>query len=60
MQHLYPVFIGCLLSEIDTVAIRAYIHQRQVDGAAASTINKDIGCAHLLSITPVKNGVGSW
>ena len=43
MQHLYPVFTGLSLSEIDTVAIRAYIRQRQATDAAASTINKEIG-----------------
>ena len=43
MRHLRPVFGGRRLSEIDTVTIRSYIRQRRSDGAAASTINKEIG-----------------
>ena len=43
MQHLYPVFTGNTLADIDPVQIRAYASQRTAEGAAASTINKEIG-----------------
>ena len=43
LKHLYPVFSGRQLSEISTVDLRRYIAQRRMDGAAASTINKEVG-----------------
>lgn len=43
MKHLYPVFTGKFLSNIGRPAVRAYINQRTVEGAKASTINKEIG-----------------
>lgn len=43
MKYLFPVFTGCSLAEIDVVAIRTYIGHRRIKGAAASTINKEIG-----------------
>ena len=43
MQHLYPVFTERRLSEIRALDVRRYIRERQRAGAAASTINKEIG-----------------
>ena len=43
MKHLYPIFTGKRLSDISTIDIRVYVHQRKADGAAASTINKEVG-----------------
>ncbi len=43
MKHLYPVFTRKSVSDIDTVTIRSYINQRKAEGAAASTINKEVG-----------------
>ena len=43
MKHLYPVFTGKSVADIDTITIRGYIKQRKAEGAAASTINKEVG-----------------
>lgn len=43
LQHLYPVFSGCDLNTLTTVDLRRYIAQRKSEGAAASTINKEVG-----------------
>ncbi len=43
MKHLYPVFTWKSVADIDTVTIRGYIKQRKAEGAAASTINKEVG-----------------
>lgn len=43
LQHLYPAFTGWLLFEITPVKVRQYIRQRQAEGAAASSINKETG-----------------
>ncbi|MCP5158516.1 MAG: site-specific integrase [Gammaproteobacteria bacterium] len=42
-QHLFPVFTEKLLCDIDPVDIRQYVRMRETEGAAASTINKEIG-----------------
>lgn len=43
LQHLYPAFTGQRLDELNPVWIRQYIRQRQREGAAASSINKETG-----------------
>lgn len=43
LQHLYPVFTGCDLNTLTSVDVRRYIAQRKSEGAAASTINKEVG-----------------
>ena len=43
LLHLYPVFTERRLSEIRALDVRRYIRERQRAGAAASTINKEIG-----------------
>ena len=42
-QHLFPVFTECLWGHIQPLTVRHYIRDRQHQGAAASTINKEIG-----------------
>ena len=43
LQHLYPVFSGRNLGEISPGEVRRYIARRKSEGAAASTINKEVG-----------------
>jgi integrase len=43
LKHLYPVFTGQNLYELQQSQVRAYIAQRRSEGAAASTINKEVG-----------------
>ena len=43
LLHLYPVFTGRLMVDIQPLDVRRYIRARQKAGAAASTINKEIG-----------------
>lgn len=43
LQHLYPAFTGQHLADLTPVWIRQYIRQRQREGAAASSINKETG-----------------
>jgi len=43
LKHLYPVFTGRDLATLTTVEVRGYIAQRKAEGAAASTINKEVG-----------------
>ncbi len=42
-RHLYPAFSGRKLRDILSHDVRAYITQRRKEGAAASTINKEVG-----------------
>ncbi len=42
-QHLFPVFTERLLSDIRPADIRQYLTARRAAGAAASTVNKEIG-----------------
>ncbi len=42
-RHLYPAFSGRKLRDILAHDVRAYITQRRKEGAAASTINKEVG-----------------
>ena len=42
-KHLQPVFTGKLLADIGVAEVRAYIKARQAEGAAAGTLNKEIG-----------------
>jgi integrase len=43
LKHLFPAFTGNLLSEIRPEDVRGYISKRRRSGAAASTINKEVG-----------------
>lgn len=43
LLHLYPAFTGRRWCEIGALEVRRYIRVRQRAGAAASTINKEIG-----------------
>lgn len=43
LQHLYPVFTGWRLCALQPLHIRQYIAARKKEGAAASSINKEIG-----------------
>jgi len=43
LAHLYPVFTGCDLNALTAVDVRRYIADRKAEGAAASTINKEVG-----------------
>jgi integrase len=43
LKHLYPVFSGRDMHAISTQEIRGYISLRRQQGAAASTINKEVG-----------------
>jgi integrase len=43
LQHLYPAFTGQHLADLTPVWVRQYIRQRQREGAAASSINKETG-----------------
>jgi len=43
LKHLYPEFTGRDLNAVTAVDVRNYIAKRKVEGAAASTINKEIG-----------------
>ncbi|WP_399353874.1 site-specific integrase [Thiohalorhabdus denitrificans] len=43
LRHLYPAFSGRDLHGLTSAEIRRYARQRQRAGAAASTVNKEIG-----------------
>jgi hypothetical protein len=43
LKHLYPVFTGRVISDIKSMEVRAYISARRAEGAAASSINKEVG-----------------
>jgi len=43
LKHLYPVFTGRAINEIKSMDVRSYISSRRIEGAAASTINKEVG-----------------
>lgn len=43
LKHLYPEFTGRDLNVVTAVDVRNYIARRKAEGAAASTINKEIG-----------------
>ncbi len=43
MRHLLTHFREHRLSEISAVAVRTYIQKRRDEGAAASTVNKEVG-----------------
>jgi integrase len=43
LKHLYPVFSGRDLNTISAQEIRGYIALRRQEGAASSTINKEVG-----------------
>jgi integrase len=43
MRHLYPTFTGCDLSRLSSVDVRKYISKRKQEGAAAGTINREVG-----------------
>ena len=43
LRHLFPVFSGRTLSAITPADVRGYIRERRSEGAAASTINKEVG-----------------
>jgi len=42
-QHLFPVFTERMMCQVQPLDIRQYIRMREDEGAAASTINKEIG-----------------
>ena len=42
-KHLQPVFTGKALADIGVAEVRAYLKQRQAEGASAGTLNKEIG-----------------
>ncbi len=42
-KHLQPIFTGQALAKIGVAEVRAYIKQRQGEGASAGTLNKEIG-----------------
>lgn len=42
-RHLYLIFRGRVLNDLKTKDIRTYIRRREGEGAAASTINKEVG-----------------
>lgn len=42
-KHLQPIFTGQFLSSIGVAEVRAYLKQRQGEGASAGTLNKEIG-----------------
>ncbi len=42
-KQLYPVFSGRVLESLRAVDARAYVAKRQAAGAAAGTINKEVG-----------------
>lgn len=43
LKHLYPAFTGRDMNALTAVDVRNYIAKRKVEGAAASTINKEVG-----------------
>jgi integrase len=43
LKHLYPVFSGQDLNRFTQVDVRRYVSARKEAGAAASTINKEVG-----------------
>lgn len=43
LQHLYPAFTGREMGSITPSDVRQYIAHRKGEGAAASTINKEVG-----------------
>jgi len=43
LKHLYPVFTGRELHTVLQVEVRAYISERKSKGAAAGTINREVG-----------------
>jgi integrase len=43
LKHLYPVFTGRAINEIKSMDVRSYISTRRLEGAAARTINKEVG-----------------
>jgi len=43
LDHLYPVFTGRDLGTLQQAEVRQYTNHRKAEGAAASTINKEVG-----------------
>jgi len=43
LRHLHPVFTGRDIHELSPVDVRKYVRQRRKEGAAAATVNHEIG-----------------
>lgn len=43
LRHLFPRFTGRDLNEVSPAEVRQYVWDRQAEGAAASTVNKEVG-----------------
>jgi integrase len=55
-NHLLPYFRGWKMTAISTASVRAYTHQRQAEGAANASINRELAALKRAFVLAVREG----